>query len=443
MAMMRVASLMVLLVCLVQGRVRLFEQSEGEIWAVLLAGSNSYMNYRHQADVCHAYQILHQHGVPDDHIIVMMYDDIANSKQNPNPGVIINRPNGPNVYDGVVKDYTGKDVTPENFLKVLNGDAEGLSGVGSGKVLKSGPNDHVFINMVDHGAPGIFAFPQKYLYVQNFTDTILSMHRNQQFKELTIYLEACESGSMFKDIPDDINVYGLSASNAVESSYACYLVDELHTFVGDVFSVKWMEDTDREDTINETLLQQFLIVKKETTTSHVLQWGEKSLDQEVTGAFLGNKAAVADDFGPFLSLNDPCLQSSIRSEDVPLAILQNNVNKANGLTGADFWKQQVDVMQQNRTFVKETMRKIVRVVTGDDAITEQMMTNTHQEIHDNDCHQSSVRTFHDLCFNLGLNPYALRVVHAMVNLCEHGYTADQFSCAARAVCDFDPVTGIN
>ena len=34
-----------------------------------------------QADVCHAYQILHAHGVPDDHIVVMMYDDIANNEE--------------------------------------------------------------------------------------------------------------------------------------------------------------------------------------------------------------------------------------------------------------------------------------------------------------------------------------------------------------------------
>lgn len=54
--------------------------------------------------------------------------------RNPTPGVIINRPNGTNVYPGVPKDYTGKNVTPEIFLKVLQGDAEGLRGVGSGKV---------------------------------------------------------------------------------------------------------------------------------------------------------------------------------------------------------------------------------------------------------------------------------------------------------------------
>ena len=33
--------------------------------------------YLFQADICHAYQILHKHGIPDEQIVVMMYDDIA------------------------------------------------------------------------------------------------------------------------------------------------------------------------------------------------------------------------------------------------------------------------------------------------------------------------------------------------------------------------------
>ena len=123
----------------------------GKLWALLVAGSNGYFNYRHQADICHAYQILHRHGVPDENIVVMMYDDIAHSEENPTPGVVINHPAGKDVYHGVPKDYTGKDVTPEVFLKVLQGQDPG---VGSGKVIKSGPNDRVFVNFADHGAPG-------------------------------------------------------------------------------------------------------------------------------------------------------------------------------------------------------------------------------------------------------------------------------------------------
>ena len=60
---------------------------------LLVAGSNGWFNYRHQADICHAYQIVHAHGVPDDRIIVMMYDDIAFNKENPTPGMIINQVN--------------------------------------------------------------------------------------------------------------------------------------------------------------------------------------------------------------------------------------------------------------------------------------------------------------------------------------------------------------
>lgn len=35
--------------------------------------------------------------------MVFMYDDIANNKLNPRPGVIINRPDGDDVYAGVPK----------------------------------------------------------------------------------------------------------------------------------------------------------------------------------------------------------------------------------------------------------------------------------------------------------------------------------------------------
>jgi len=40
-----------------------------------------------------------------------------------------------------------------------------MEGIGSGRVLESGPNDRVFINFSDHGAAGLIAFPSSYLYV--------------------------------------------------------------------------------------------------------------------------------------------------------------------------------------------------------------------------------------------------------------------------------------
>lgn len=74
-------------------------------WAVLVAGSNGYWNYRHQADTCHAYQILKKAGYDANKIIHLAYNDIANNPSNPIPGKLFNKPNGNDVYGGCVIDY--------------------------------------------------------------------------------------------------------------------------------------------------------------------------------------------------------------------------------------------------------------------------------------------------------------------------------------------------
>lgn len=52
------------------------------------------------------------------------------------------------------QDYVGEDVNAENFFNVILANKSGITG-GSGKVLNSAPNDHIFIYYVDHGGPGI------------------------------------------------------------------------------------------------------------------------------------------------------------------------------------------------------------------------------------------------------------------------------------------------
>ncbi|RZB46955.1 Vacuolar-processing enzyme beta-isozyme [Glycine soja] len=79
------------------------KNATGKRWVVLVAGLSGYDNYRHQADVCHAYQILKNGGLKDENIIVFMYDDIAHHNLNPRLGTKINKPNDPHVYKGVPK----------------------------------------------------------------------------------------------------------------------------------------------------------------------------------------------------------------------------------------------------------------------------------------------------------------------------------------------------
>jgi len=66
----------------------------GQKWAIVVAGSSGYLNYRHQADALHAYHMLKEHDFDRSHVITMIYDDIANNVQNPYKGNVINRPRG-------------------------------------------------------------------------------------------------------------------------------------------------------------------------------------------------------------------------------------------------------------------------------------------------------------------------------------------------------------
>ncbi|XP_021765298.1 vacuolar-processing enzyme-like isoform X2 [Chenopodium quinoa] len=137
-----------------------------------------------KADVCHAYQILKKGGLKDENIIVFMYDDIAYHEENPRPGVIINNPHGSDVYAGVPKDYTGEHVTVNNFLAALLGNKEAITG-GSGKVVDSGLNDHIFIYYSDHGGAGVLGMPTTpFLYADELIYTLKKKHASGTYKSL-------------------------------------------------------------------------------------------------------------------------------------------------------------------------------------------------------------------------------------------------------------------
>lgn len=142
---------------------------------MIIAGSNGYWNYRHQADTCHAYVSLIKKGIPASNIIHLAYDDIANNAENPFPGKLFNKPAGNkrgDVYANCKIDYRGKDVNPANFMAVLKGDAAAVKGIGTGRVLKSTKKDHVFVNFADHGGVGLIGFPKGVMYAKQLISTL-------------------------------------------------------------------------------------------------------------------------------------------------------------------------------------------------------------------------------------------------------------------------------
>jgi len=418
---------------------------DGDLWVLLVAGSNGWFNYRHQADVCHAYQIVHAHGVPDDHIIVMMYDDLAYNKENPTPGKLINQPNGTDVYHGVVKDYVCASVRPDIFLQVLQG--EKVDGIfGSGKTLQSGPNDNVFVYFTDHGAKGLVAFGESVLKATELNKAIKKMHDDKKYKKMVFYVEACESGSMFKNLlPTNLNVFATTASNATTSSFACYFDESRKTFLADVYSIKWMQDSDKNNIEKETLEQQYRVVKRETNTSTVCEFGDVSIGKETVGTFQGQKPviSVSGDSHPVPPNWKSCGASAVSGPQVPVAILQKKIEMAENELEAEIAREQLQNLLNNRKFMEGVVEGVINMVTeGDDTLTSAVFTD-NVELTNFDCYYAAVDEFHERCFNLGKNDYALRMLNPFVNLCEMGVDSKTITKAIRDGCTHPSIYGIH
>lgn len=421
---------------------------------MLIAGSNGYGNYRHQADICHAYQIMKKGGLKDENIIVFMYDDIAYNEENPRRGVIINHPEGGDVYGGVPKDYVGEDVTVNNFFAVLLGNKTALSG-GSGKVVDSGPDDQIFIFYSDHGGPGVLGMPTyPYLYADDLVAVLKKKYAAGTYKSMVFYLEACESGSIFEGLlPEDINIYATTASNAEESSWGCYCPGEspspppeYYTCLGDLYSVSWMEDSDIHNLRTETLHQQYKLVKDRTSMhntfsfgSHVMQYGDLNLN--VNNVFLYIGSNPANDNSTFIEANSlPSFPRSVNQRDADLVYFwQKYKRSAEGSSEKmNAHKNLVEVMS-HRLHVDQSVELVGNLLFGANEgsnILGAVRPSGVPLVDDWVCLKSMVRTFETHCGSLA--QYGMKHMRSFANICNAGVSADTMAKVASQACTAVP-----
>ncbi|KAJ7569776.1 hypothetical protein O6H91_01G093300 [Diphasiastrum complanatum] len=436
---------------------------KGTRWAVLIAGSAGYYNYRHQADVCHAYQLLRQGGLKEENIVVFMYDDIAFYPYNPLPGKIINNPDGVDVYKGVPKDYTKSEVTVDNFFAVLLGNRTALSG-GSGKVVDSGPNDHIFIFYTDHGGPGILGIPNTpyLLYADDFVNTLKKKHASGTYRKMVIYVEACESGSIFEGLlPQGMNIYVTTASNARESSWATYCPGSypspplgFDVCIGDLYSVSWMEDSEVHNLQRETLLDQYLTVKQRTSVkntyqlgSHVMQYGDTLIDKEPISLYQGFNPANADlpavsaksldKFKPglelFLAGKHPF---GVHQRDTDLLHLWHKYANAPEASEkkAEAQKELMKVLAR-REHIDRSVNLIGDILFGSEVgstILTAVRPAGQALVDDWSCLKSMVPAFEGKCGLL--TEYGMKHTRAFANMCNAGKDASAVASAAGEAC---------
>ena len=235
-------------------------------WAVLVATSTGWANYRHQADVLAIYRQLKDNGYPDDHIILIAEDDIAYHESNTDKGSIRVTPGGENVYSNVRIDYRLSDLLPSDFLNILGGIATDRTP----EVLQTDDNDNIFVFWSGHGVPGALCWNQEDygITADVLRETLTQMSADGKYRKMLMMTEACYSGGVMEKCTGIPGALFITAANGEETSKADIFSGELNVWMSNRFTSTFIEQITENAAISMRDLYYRLFIN--TVGSHVM-----------------------------------------------------------------------------------------------------------------------------------------------------------------------------
>lgn len=248
-----------------------YEQHYGN-WAVLVATSRGWPNYRHQADVLAIYQQLRKSGFPDDHIILIAEDDIALHELNPRPGVISISPEGPDVYENVEIDYRLSSLDAADFLSILKGEGRPDLPV----VMESTVHDNVFVFWSGHGVPGAMVWNEDDFGMTSdiLSEALADMSRGGRYRKLLMMVEACYSGGVMERCEGIPGALFITAANGEETSKADVFSGEMKVWMSNRFTSTFIEQITENSAVYIRDLYYRLFIN--TVGSHVMVYNAKN-----------------------------------------------------------------------------------------------------------------------------------------------------------------------
>lgn len=157
--------------------------------AVIIGPSPGWNNYRHQSDALAVYDLLRKRGVPDEDIILMVYDDVAFTPENPVKGDIHNTVGGANLREGATVDYTGSRITGGTLRNVLLG----IKTYDTPVVLESDTGTDLFVYIASHALPGriVFGNRNESISSEDFTGIVRKMEQEGRYRQMIVVADTC------------------------------------------------------------------------------------------------------------------------------------------------------------------------------------------------------------------------------------------------------------
>ena len=233
-------------------------------YAVVMATSTGFTNYRHQADALDVYRMLQDAGYDDDHIILITEDDIAGNESNPHPGVVHVTPEGENLYVDVVNDYKISQLTPDDLANILSGTVTDRTP----QVVKGSKNTNVLFFWSGHGKyDGMLSWGGS---GQITADEVrAALHGAEgNFRKMMLVMETCYSGSVGEYCEGIPGLLLLTACAPGEKSHADVL--EGNIYLSNAFTRVFREEVEKNPDIS--IYDLYTELARHTTASHAMMY---------------------------------------------------------------------------------------------------------------------------------------------------------------------------
>ncbi len=238
---------------------RKYPEYSGENWAVVIGTSDKWAYYRHQADALAMYQLLKRHGYDDDHIILIIADNIAYDSRNIYPGVVRVRPNGENVYEGAVVDYKIGDIKISDLKSILTGQKSEKHP----EVITPDEHDNVVVFWCGHGSKNRLAWgSDEVVHGYQIADLIQSM----TYRKMLWSMDACYSGTIGEACIGIPGLLVITSANAYEPSKADMKDPEMGIWLSNGFTREFQETVDAKPDI--ILRDLYYELARNTVGSH-------------------------------------------------------------------------------------------------------------------------------------------------------------------------------
>lgn len=252
-----------------------------EKYALIIATSSGWSNYRHQADAMSIYQLLKRYGYTDDHIILICQDDIANNDKNIYPGIMKVSPDGENVYSHEGIDYCLSDLTFDDLCSILSGEKSSRLP----KVIESTENDNILIFWSGHGGiGGTLYWDNGFVRPESFKAQLEKMSEDKRFRKMMVVLETCYSGAVGKLCEGIHGTLFITAANPSETSKAAQKDIALGTWLSNGFTLGFREAITENPNIS--LRDLYYVLARNTSGSHTQIYNE-----QYYGSVFNNSAA--------------------------------------------------------------------------------------------------------------------------------------------------------